>query len=437
MRSAVSRDCDILVIGAAGQMTSVTVLALCRALPQLRVTLADRDVDAVARLAERVSPARVARATFDLYDASALARAVARAAVTVNGAGPYHRTAAPVMRACIAAGTHYFDIDDDVESTLQALDLDAAARAAGVTLYVGHGASPGFTNVLARDVLSRLDAAHEVEVAWCVGEQRGAVLGRAVAEHTMHIGAGDFVGWFDGGRGTRPSFAADAIFPLAPPLGDYRLYECAHPEPVMLGHTFPQLRRAVCWGGLHPAPLNGIVRGLAGAVRAGRLSMDEACDFLQSVSAGGPGTWRGWRQALSGVWRQWHEGHIAGADVLRYAASTLRGGGPPPASGIGARARGLRAGRACAVVARVRTEGADGTDAMAALTGLSAATFFQLSRQLPAPAGVAFPEMWVDPARFYATLNAHLRELGAALAVEVTTEAAGSAAAAGRDREPS
>ncbi|MFN8640682.1 MAG: saccharopine dehydrogenase NADP-binding domain-containing protein [Candidatus Binatia bacterium] len=413
------RDCDLLVIGAAGQMTSVTVLALCRTQPELRVMLADLDADAVARLAARAAPARVACARIDLFDPSALARAVATADAVINGAGPYHRTAAPVMRACLDAGASYFDIDDDVESTLQALELADAARAAGVTLYVGHGASPGFTNVLARDVLDRLDVATDVEVAWCVGEQRGAILGRAVAEHTMHIGAGDFTGWRDGHRVTRASFAADAVFPLAPPLGDYRLFECAHPEPVMLGHSFPQLRDAICWGGLHPAPLNGIVRGLATAVRAGRLSMDEACRFLQAVSAGGAGSWRGWYHALGGVWRQWREGRVAAGEVLRYARAAIGGGGPPPASGIGARPR--RARRAGVRGRRPRPcRGAQGADAMAALTGLSAATFFQLAREQRAPAGVAFAETWVAPERFYASLNTHLRTLGAAVTVETT-----------------
>ena len=414
-----TRRSDVLVIGAAGQMTSVTALALCTSMPELRVTLADRNAEAVAQLAGRAGGTAVSSLSVDLFDDDALGRAVAGTAFVINGAGPYYRTAAPVMRACVRAGAGYLDIDDDVESTLQALELDAAARAAGVVLYVGHGASPGFTNVLARDVLDRLDTPTEVEVAWCVGERRGATLGRAVAEHTMHIGAGDFVGWRDGCRATRESFAAETIFPLAAPLGDYRLYECAHPEPVMLGHSFSHLRSAICWGGLYPQPLNGIIRGLAVGVRSGRLSMDEACSFLQAVSAGGAGSWRGWRHALAGMLRQVRGGHASVAEVVRYVAAALGRGELRPASGIGARARGMFGGKPREVVARVVAHGGDRGDTMAALTGLSAAAFFQLARRHGAQPGVAFPEMWVPPQRFYDTLNTYLQPRGARVDVDV------------------
>lgn len=237
----------------------------------------------------------------------------------------------------------------------------------------------------------------------------------------MHIGAGEFVAWRDGRRATRESFAIDTIFPLAPPLGDYRLYECAHPEPVMLGHSFPHLRSAVCWGGIHPPPLNGIIRGLAVGVRSGRLPMDEACRFLQSVSAGGAGSWRGWRHALAGMLRQLRDGHASVRDVLRYATAAMRRDSPPPLSGVGARARGLHRGHPCEVAARVHAHGAEDADAMAALTGLSAAAFFQLALEQPARPGVAFPETWVEPHRFYAGLNAYLRGGGASVEVEAAT----------------
>ncbi len=404
----------LLILGAAGQMTSAAGRLLCAADPGLRVTLADRDRAAAERLAAQLGGARAAVLEFDLFDDARLRRALDGVDFVVNGAGPFHRTADAVMRACIDAGASYMDIDDDVESTLQAIDLDGAARRAGVTLYVGHGASPGLSNVLALDVLRQLDDPHRVEVAWCVGESGGEPLGRAVAEHTVHIGAGEYTGWQGGRRCTRESFSASTVFPLAEPLGDTRLYECAHPEPVMLGFSHPRLRDVICWGGLHPQPLNGALRGIASAVRAGRLSMDAACAFLQETgraksgrpSAGGESQGRAGRHALAGMLRQ----ALRGESSLRELAALLSGGWlgrrPRPASGIGARARGMSGGTPVEVVATVSLGGGpDDAGTMAAATGACEAAFFQLARRRGAAPGVAFPEMWAEPQAFYACLD--------------------------------
>lgn len=43
--------------------------------------------------------------------------------LVVLGAGPYIRTSAPVIEACLEAKVPYLDFDDDVESTEHALSL--------------------------------------------------------------------------------------------------------------------------------------------------------------------------------------------------------------------------------------------------------------------------------------------------------------------------
>lgn len=415
----------LVILGAAGQMTAVVARLVCAADPALRVTLADRNADGLAALSERIGGDRAATVTLDLFDDAALRRLIEGASFVIHGAGPFHRTAATVMRACITAGASYMDIDDDVESTLDAIDLDAAARLAGVTLYVGHGASPGFSNLLALDALRRLDEPDVVEVAWCAGDSGGSAIGRAVAEHTLHIGAGSYTGWRDGRRSRRESFATSTVFPLADPLGETRLYECAHPEPVMLGFSQPRLRDVVCWGGLHPPPLSGALRGLAVAVRDGRLELDEACAFLQSsprepeprepgragaTAEAGRRASRAARFALGGMLGQ----VVRRESSLRALWGALRSrrtprSTQPSASGLGARARGRHAGRPAEVIVRARLgvpeEGAGGASSMADITGACEAAFFALARAGGAAPGVAFPEMWAEPAAFYAALG--------------------------------
>lgn len=422
----------LLILGAAGQMTQVAARAICAAHPALQVTLADRDLAGLERVAKGCGSAQVAIRKVDLFDDEALRQALATVDFVILGAGPFYKTAERVMQACVAARVSYMDIDDDVESTLRALELDGRAREAGVTLYVGHGASPGLSNVLALDLLQRLEKAEELEVAWCVGDDPHARLGRAVAEHTLHIGAGEYTGFHEGRRAQRESYGADAVFPLAEPLGNYRLYECAHPEPVMFGFTHPELRSVICWGGLHPQPLNGALRGLALAVREGRLGLDEACDLLLAASpdnaaaragAARPSASRQARaagHALVGMVRQLGAGR---ASLRDFGPVLARRGARRAAAlvGIGARARGMRAGRACELLARVHVSvPPTGGGAMAAITGACEASFFQqaMAGDTASP-GVAFPQAWVRPQEFYAALARQLSAVGGSFRVSV------------------
>lgn len=59
--------------------------------------------------------------------------------VVIHCAGPFSSTAEPMMRACIATGTHYQDITGELEVFQLAHSLHAEASAAGVVLCPGTG----------------------------------------------------------------------------------------------------------------------------------------------------------------------------------------------------------------------------------------------------------------------------------------------------------
>lgn len=393
----------IVVLGAAGQMTSVTVKALARARPDHQLRLADINERALADRFEDLGRDRTSFQRVDVNAPDQLRDVIRGARLVIHGAGPFHKTAAPVRAACIAAGADYLDIDDDVESTVEAIGLDGPAQAAGVGLYVGHGASPGFTNMLACDLIGRLDGVDAIEVAWTVGDEGKTELGRAVAEHTMHIAAGPCQTWRGGRTVTLESFAASQVFPMGQSLGDYRLYEVAHPEPITLPWTFPQLDAASCWGGLHPQANNGLLRGLATAQAAGRLSMDEACGFLQAVLNDRLGTLRGWRAALRGMSDQVRRGENDWRDVRATLWDALRSVHRPTRSGMSARVTGRRDGTRRVLVRQSAARAPGGfMDTMATCTGLSAAAFALMVLDGPKRQGFLPPERWADPDRFFA-----------------------------------
>lgn len=403
----------ILVIGAGGGMTAPCLEALAPVIdPGVRFVLADLDPARLERPVRALGAERCRTLRLDLRDERGLGGAVARADLVVHGAGPYRATAAPVRRACLAHRRDYLDLDDDASSALEAIALDGEARAAGIRLWVGCGASPGITNVLARELLERVaeeldpGAPLEVEVAWCVGDEGGVELGRSVIEHTLHLGHAEYVGWRKRRPTRRRSWKRCKRFPL-PGLERHPFYECAHPEPVMLGRTYPTLEAVSCLGSLHPAGMNGVLRGVARAMADGRLTGEEAVTFLQAAIAR-----RHWdkgveRIALAGVGAMRRRGEISLAEQLLFAAGALVAARYRLHAGIGARVRTGKGSR--------RVEWVSTSDyhvrhpellRMDRITGLAEAAFLLLALEGSAPPGCRFPEDWVEPRRFHTRLEA-------------------------------
>jgi hypothetical protein len=391
-------------------MTSVTASALLAHVPDADFVLTDADDSALRRAFGDRAGAHVRLSRVDLFDRASLAAAASGATLIVNGAGPFHKTAAVVRRVAIELGADYLDIDDDVESCLEAVELDATARGRGVALYVGCGASPGLTNVLAADLLTKLDEPESVEVAWVAGDEGPRRMGRAVAEHALHIGAGECRTWRNGAPFITESFLASKRVEMGPVLGEIRLYECAHPETVMLPASFPALRDAWCWGGLHPQPVNGLLRGIAQAVKTGHLDVDEGCCFLQAIMADENGSLRGWQYAFRGMLGQVVRREIELRDLVHFLSNALRKRHEPCVLGIAASAVGNRNGRRARLTVRSPLKGTEKLwKSMAVCTGTVAAAFtLSALANRRAVAGTVFPEKACD----LGSLLANLRALG-------------------------
>ena len=100
-----------------------------------RPVLAGRSGASVTRLgAELGLESRV----FSLDDAD-LGRSLAGISLVLHCAGPFSATAAPMIRACIAAHAHYLDITGEVSVFEHAQTQGAAARAAGIVVCPGVG----------------------------------------------------------------------------------------------------------------------------------------------------------------------------------------------------------------------------------------------------------------------------------------------------------
>lgn len=338
------------------------------------------DLDGTAAAAAAASYGAKARgAAVDVRDPAALARLFAGASAVLNTVGPFFRLGPPVLRAAIAAGVHYLDINDDWESTEAMLAMDTDARAAGVTAVIGMGASPGISNLLACMALGELDEVDEVIAGFdldaAMPETRGAKPAAATL-HGLHQLTGT-IRVFEDGRFTdaRPMRRVEFDYPgLGPRVG----WTMGHPEAVTFPRHYAQLRAARVV--MTMAPANLLALRIVGAlIDAGVVSLERAA---------------GWVERLEGV-----GGPVkTPADYVREITSARARRLPP----LFAIARGRRRSEPAAVAAAVRSAPAVG---MGGATGVPLATALSVVRPtVGTKCGVFPPEAIVEPTAFFAAL---------------------------------
>lgn len=122
------------------------------------ITVADRDPLRLETIRRAGFP-NVSVVEADISDASTVTALIDGHKVTLS-ACPYFLT--PVIAAAAkAAGSHYFDLTEDVESTRIVKQIAAGASTAFVPQC---GLAPGFVSIVANDVASRFDSLRDVSM---------------------------------------------------------------------------------------------------------------------------------------------------------------------------------------------------------------------------------------------------------------------------------
>jgi len=401
----------IVFIGAAGEMCRVAIERFAKAAGDggWALELYDIRPELLHDFAAKLPAGTATVGSFDLFDGAALRAAIDGADLVVLGAGPYNRTAEPVMEASIEKKVAYLDLDDDEASTRAALALDARAKAAGVPILICCGASPGYTNVMTADAARDMDVVERIDICWVTGDEGPVPFGRAVLDHAIRGFAGPCWTWENGRAVQHQTFLETDVFDVGNSLGDaYRFYECAHPEAVTLPRRWPGADRIRVLGALDPPPTNGIMRGVAVAVQDKQITMDQAIDFVNDLLTDKTGSLKVWRHALSGLWGTVRRGEIGAIEVLKFMATAAAKKHPPFRGTNYVRVTGKREGQPVVSVRRAPVSG-PGTPwtTMASLTGSATAAFMLLAAdQLGEKSGVLAPEDWADPETFYNALAA-------------------------------
>jgi saccharopine dehydrogenase-like NADP-dependent oxidoreductase len=233
----------ILTLGGAGEMGRAAVTSLASDDRVKEIVVADRDDLAARRVAHSVG-AKASWLAVDVTDRQILADALRNCDVVVNTVGPFFRFGATVLLAAIDAGCDYIDICDDPQPTLEMLELDDLAKAAGITALVGMGASPGVSNLLAVVAARELDAVDSIYTCWNVAaaqpDSNHAGSTSAALVHGIRQISGEIPVIHGGQLVRRPALERLSID--YPGIGPRNGRSFGHPEAVTLSRAFPELR---------------------------------------------------------------------------------------------------------------------------------------------------------------------------------------------------
>jgi len=118
--------------------------------------LAGRDAQRTRAIAEQYG---FESRSFALDDPSDIRKSLDGVRVVLNCAGPFSRTAPPLVDACIGRGVHYIDITGEIDVFEALAARDAEAREAGVLLLPGAGFDVVPSDCLAAWLKQRLPSA--------------------------------------------------------------------------------------------------------------------------------------------------------------------------------------------------------------------------------------------------------------------------------------
>jgi lysine 6-dehydrogenase len=149
-----------LVLGA-GQQGRAIAFDLLRD-PDTEIILADRDTELLEEVYSWLDDARVDLEPLDAGNVEELEAVMEDADVTIS-ALPY-RFNLGATEAAIAARTHLIDLGGNNDVVAAQLELDAAAKEAGIVVIPDCGLAPGLSAILAADVAGRFSRIDSLKI---------------------------------------------------------------------------------------------------------------------------------------------------------------------------------------------------------------------------------------------------------------------------------
>jgi hypothetical protein len=143
-----------------------------------------------------------------------------------------------VFERALEAGVPAAGCADDDDTVRSILDLDDAAREAGITLAAGCGLAPGLADVLARHAADAVEMVDEIHVA------RAGSAGPACRAAVDRSGHGPVLEWRDGAWARHRAGSGRQLVWFPSPVGGLDCHRAGSGQAALLLDAFPTLTRA-------------------------------------------------------------------------------------------------------------------------------------------------------------------------------------------------
>jgi lysine 6-dehydrogenase len=224
------------------------------------ITIADLDEEKANALADKLNAStgrgHVRAVYMDALDEDALV-ALIRGQDAVVNTMTYH-LGLQATRAAIRAGVNYVDLGG-LHNTPRQLALNHEAQAAGVTIVLGCGATPGVTNILARRGADDLDTVDAIHIAFA--SHRSIAPSPGLLDTILDEFSPDESRFFyeEGHLVEVQPFDGARLVTFQPPVGTQEVYFVPHSET----HTMPRfigkgLRRVDVRGAWRPETMQAL-----------------------------------------------------------------------------------------------------------------------------------------------------------------------------------
>jgi lysine 6-dehydrogenase len=224
------------------------------------ITIADLNREKAQALADSLNTStgrgHVRAEYMDASDEDALVALLRRQDVAINTM-TYH-FGLQATCAAIRAGVNYLDLGG-LHNTPKQLALDHEAQAAGVTIVLGCGATPGVTNILARRGADDLDTVEAIHIAFA--SHRNIAPSPGLLDTILdEFSPEESRFYYEDGRliEVQP-FDGARLIAFQPPVGEQEVYFVPHSET----HTLPRfigkgLRRVEVRGAWRPETMQAL-----------------------------------------------------------------------------------------------------------------------------------------------------------------------------------
>ena len=220
-----------------------------------RILIADKAAGPAAEAAEAMGERAE---VVDWSPGRALPPGVSVVASAVGG--PVERA---LFETAVEAGVPAAGCGDDATTIRSLLDLDDAAREAGVALAAGCGLAPGLADVLARHAADALDSVDEICVA------RAGTAGPSCRSATDRAGRGAAPEWRDGAWVRHRAGSGRQLVWFPAPVGGLDCHRAASGQAPLLVDAFPTVQRVT----MRTASPLGAGAGMPGAHLLGHVPM--------------------------------------------------------------------------------------------------------------------------------------------------------------------